>query len=132
MDDKQKLVRRLRLGGRGIGFTMVGFGGTALVGGAVSEYLEGGFGQPELEGVLLVVIGAVALAGMILTFWRERIGGIILVSVAAALGAHIANFAGSGHAQVWSMVGLPFLVAGVLFLNAWRISREVVKGASPS
>jgi hypothetical protein len=125
MDDKQKLVRRLRLAGRGIGFTMVGFGGMMLIGEAVSSYLKGGFAPPELAGVLLVVIGAAALAGMILTFWRERIGGIILVSVAAALGVHIANFAGSGQAQVWSMVGLPFLVAGVLFLNAWRISREV-------
>lgn len=126
MADKQKLVRWLRLAGRGIGFTMVGVGGTALVGGAVSSYLEGGFVPPELVGVLLAVIGAAALAGMILTFYRERIGGIILVSVAAALGGHIANFAGSGHAQVWSMVGLPFLVAGVFFLNAWRISREAV------
>lgn len=123
--DKKKLVKRLRLVGRGIGFTMVGFGGTALVGGTVSEYLAGGLARPELDGVLLVVIGAVALAGMILTFRRERIGGIILVSVAAALGVHIANFAGSGHALVWTMVGLPFLVAGVLFLNAWRISREI-------
>ena len=124
MADKQKLVRWLRLAGRGIGFTMVGVGGTALVAGAVGEYLAGGLVQPELVGVLLAVIGAAALAGMILTFYRERVGGIILVSVAAALGAHIANFAARGQAQVWSMVGLPFLVAGGLFLNAWRISRE--------
>ena len=123
MEDKKKQARWLRLAGRGVGFTMVGVGGTALVAGAVSEYLEGGFVQPEMVGVLLAVIGAAALAGMILTFYRERVGGIILVSVAAALGAHIANYAGQGHLLVWTMVGLPFLVAGVLFLNAWRISR---------
>ena len=97
-----------------------------LIGEALSEYLKEGFVLPELAGVLLAVVGVVSLAGMILTFWRERIGGIILVSVAAALGAHIANFAGRNHMLAWSMVGLPFLVAGILFLNAWRLSRELL------
>jgi hypothetical protein len=112
MEDKEKLVRRLRLAGRGIGFTMVGFGGIMLIGAAVTEYLKGGFGQPELVGVSLVVIAAVALAGMILTFWRERVGGIILVSMSAALGIHIANFAGSGHA--------PGLVNGWIAISGGR------------
>jgi len=126
MEDQQKLARRLRLAGRGVGFTMIGFGGTMLVGEAVSEFQKGGLIQPELVGVLLAVIGAVALAGMIVSFWRERVGGILLVSVAVALGAHIANYAGRNHALAWAMVGLPFLVSGMLFLNAWRVSREMV------
>ena len=47
---------------------MVGFGEMILIGEAVSAYLGGGFAPLELERVLPVVIGAMALAGMILTF----------------------------------------------------------------
>ena len=116
----------MRLAGRIIGFTMVGFGGTMLVGEAVTEYLREGFVLPELAGILLAVIGIVALAGMIVTFWRERIGGIMLVACSAALGVHIANYAGRNHLLAWAMVGLPFLISGVLFLNSWRLSREAL------
>ncbi|MBE9512513.1 MAG: hypothetical protein IMY77_00400 [Chloroflexi bacterium] len=127
---KYRLVKRMRLAARIIGFGMVGFGGTMLVGEAVSEYLREGWAvitevTPTDPGVLLVVIGAVALAGCILSRWRERLAGILLVSVAAALGAHIATYAGRNHALVWAMVGLPFLVSGLLFLNAWRLSKEL-------
>jgi len=45
--------------------------------------------------------------------------------VAAALGAHIANFAGRNHMLAWSMLGLPYLVAGILLLNSWRLSQEL-------
>jgi len=115
----------MRLAARIIGFVIIGFGGTMLIGEAISEYLREGFVQPELAGVLLVVIGAVALAGFILSRWRERLAGILLVSVAAALGAHIGVFAARNHMLAWSMLGLPYLVAGVLFLNSWRLSREL-------
>jgi uncharacterized membrane protein len=40
------------------------------------------------------------------------------------MGAHIATYASRNYALAWATVGLPFLVSGVLFLNAWRISRE--------
>jgi hypothetical protein len=55
----------------------------------------------------------------------------MLIAVAAAMGAHIAAYAGRNHALAWAIVGLPFLVSGVLFLNAWRISRKVAQ-ASPT
>ena len=122
---KYRLVKRMRLAARIIGFVIIGFGGTMLIGEAISEYLREGFVQPELAGVLLVVIGAVALAGFILSRWRERLAGILLVSVAAALGAHIGVFAARNHMLAWSMLGLPYLVAGILFLNSWRLSREL-------
>lgn len=95
-----------------------------LIGEAVSAFRKGDFVPPELAGVLLVVIGLVALAGLILSWRWEKLAGIMLVAVAAAMGAHIAVYAGRNHALAWAMVGLPFLVSGVLFLNAWRLSRE--------
>ena len=114
---------RLRLAGRIIGLAMTGFGGAMLIGEAVSAFREGDFVRPEPAGILLVVIGLVALVGLILSWRNERLAGIMLVVVSAALGAHIAVYAARNHALAWAMVGLPYLVSGVLFLNAWRISR---------
>jgi hypothetical protein len=115
---------RLRLAARIIGFGMTGFGGAMLIGEAVSGFLAGGFVRPELAGILLVVIGVVALVGLILSWRNERLAGIMLVAVAAALGAHIAVYASRNYTLAWVMVGLPYLVSGVLFLSAWRLSRE--------
>jgi len=98
MEDRKKMAGWLRLAGRVVGFAMVGFGGTMLIGEAASEYLRKGFVLPELAGILLAVIGVVALAGLILTFRRERVGGIMLVACSAALGVHITNYAGRNHA----------------------------------
>jgi hypothetical protein len=123
-NNRYQAAKRMRLAGRIIGFGMVGFGGSMLIGEAVSEFLEVGSVPLEPAGVLLAVIGMVALAGLILSWWQERIAGILLVACSAALGAHIAAYAGKNHALAWAMVGLPFLVSGVLLLNAWRLSRE--------
>ena len=131
LESKQyRLVKRMRLAARIIGYGITGFGGTILIGEAISEFLREGWAviseaTPADAGVLLVIIGAVALAGCILSWRRERPGGILLVSTAAALGAHIGVFAGRNQMLVWSMLGLPYLVAGVLFLNCWRLSRKL-------
>jgi hypothetical protein len=60
----------------------------------VSTFRKGDFVQPELAGVLLVVIGLVALTALILSWRWEKLAGIILVSCAAALGSQIATYAG--------------------------------------
>jgi len=124
------MAGRLRLAGQIIGFVITVFGGIMLIGEAVGEFTQRGWAvvteaTPSDPGVLLVIIGAVALAGCILSFWRERAAGIMLVAVAGALAAHIAVFAGRNHLLAWSMLGLPYLVAGVLFLNSWRLSQEL-------
>jgi len=123
-------AERMRLAGRIIAYSITGFGGAMLIGEAVGEFTQKGWAviteaTPTDPGVLLIIIGAVALAGCILSLWRERVAGILLVAVAAALGAHIGVFAGRNHMLVWSMLGLPYLVAGILFLNSWRLSQEL-------
>ena len=124
------MAERMRLAGRIIAYGITGFGGAMLIGEAVGEFTQKGWAaitptSPADPGLLLVIIGAVALAGCILSLWRERAAGIMLVAVAGALGAHIAVFAGRYHLMVWSMLGLPYLVAGILFLNSWRLSQEL-------
>ena len=69
-------VKRMRLAARVIGFSMVGFGGTMLVAEAVTESLQKGWAAvaeaaPPAAGGLLVIIGAFALAGCIVSFRRE-------------------------------------------------------------
>jgi len=123
-------VERMRLAGRIIAYSITGFGGAMLIGEAVGEFTQKGWAviteaTPADPGLLLAIIGAVALAGCILSLWRGRVAGILLVAVAAALGAHIANFAGRNHMLAWSMLGLPYLVAGILLLNSWRLSQEL-------
>ncbi len=117
-------ARRLRLAGRIVGFTIIGIGGTVLIANAVGEYQSGGFGAIELVVIGLVGIAAMALAGMILTFRREKAGGITLVACSAAVGAHLAVYAGRMHAQVWAMIGGPLLAAGLLFLRAWWVEKR--------
>ncbi len=123
-------VELMRLAGRIIAYIITGFGGAMLIGEAVGEFTQKGWAviteaTPADPGLLLGIIGAVALAGCILSLWRGRAAGILLVAVAAALGAHIAAFAGRNHMLAWSMLGLPYLVAGILLLNSWRLSQEL-------
>ena len=120
---------RMRLAARINGFGVIGFGGGMLIGEAIGEFLREGWaviaGPIPLELIIAVVIGAVALAGCILSFWRERLAGILLISSAAAMGIHVSIFIARNQMLLWLILGLPYLVAGVLFLNAWRLSRKV-------
>ena len=96
-----------------------------LIGSAVSEPLSQGT-TTSLAGNLLVVIGIVALAGCVLSWWRDLLAGILLLVTSAGLGTHIGIFAGRYHLMVWAILGLPYLVAGVLLLYARWLSRHRV------
>ncbi len=98
------------------------FGAIMLIGESISELISGRSMTPSTEGVLLGIIGLVALAGCILSWLRDFPAGILLVVTSAALGAHIGFCAGRNHFLAWAMLGLPYLVAGVLILSAWRLS----------
>lgn len=68
--DRLNTAKRMKLAGRVIGFAMIGFGGAMLIGEAVHEFMHRGWqavAETELAGVLLVVIGVIALAGCILS-----------------------------------------------------------------
>ena len=95
-----------------------------LIGEAISEFLAQGFITTSVEGGLLVIIGLVALAGCVMSWWRDILASILLVATSAGLGVHIGIYAGRNHFLVWSILGLPYLVAGVLLINAWRLSKH--------
>ncbi|MFH1662348.1 MAG: hypothetical protein ABH934_00245 [Chloroflexota bacterium] len=124
-DSKQyRLARRARLTGRVIGLVAAGFSLVFLVaeviGGAMAEDSAG----DVIAGVLLAILVAIALAGCILSWWRERLAAILLVLVAIGLGIHIGVYAGRNHFLAWSMVGLPYLAAGGLLLYAWWLEKK--------
>ena len=54
------------------------------------------------------MLGIIALAGVMLSWWQERLAGILLVLTALGLGVHVGVFVGRNHMLVWSIVGLPY------------------------
>ncbi len=125
MDDKHHiLARRMRRAGRIIGLIAAGFFLVIMVGEAIGESLSEGGEIIETAGVLLASLSAVALVACIISWWRVRLAGILLVLVSIALGIHIGVYAGSNHFLAWLMVGFPYLVAGGLILTSLWLERK--------
>ena len=116
---QNRRTKRMRLAARIIALGAAGLFLVALIGSAFAE------DEPiTTEGMLLIIIVGIALAGGIVSWWRERLAGILLVVAALAMGAHIAAYAGRNQILVWLAMGFPYLIAGGLFLKCWRDSRE--------
>ncbi len=128
------IAGRMRLAARIIGFISAGLGGE-FIGEGAYVLVRAARGWPvvidagALTGVLAGMFSGIGLAACILSFWRERAAGIMLVSVAAAMGIFVSIFSAPAiipdRLIIWLWMGLPLLVAGVLFLNSWRLSREL-------
>jgi len=119
--NRYSLAKLMRWAARIIGTIAAVFFVGMLIGSAVSE----GVGPITIESGTLVLLGAVALAGCITSWWRDRIAGILLVITSIGLGIHIGVCASFNHLLAWSIIGLPYLIAGILLLNSWRLSRQV-------
>jgi hypothetical protein len=95
-----------------------------VTGSAAGEIISDEPAPFDAEGVTLGIITLFALAGCIISWWRERLAGTLLVLAAIGLAIHIGIYAGRNHVLAWTVMGLPFLIAGVLFFDSWRISRN--------
>jgi hypothetical protein len=122
---QERLAKRMRWAARIIGLATAGLLLISLIAGAIVEAAEG-WEAIEIAGILLVLLAAMALAGCIVSWWRERLAGILLILAAVGMGIHIGVYAERNHFLVWLMLGLPYLIAGVLFLTSWRLSRKTV------
>jgi hypothetical protein len=109
---------------RVIGLVMAGFFLVFLIGEAVGEYLDQGREAIETAGILLGVLLGLALLGTLLSWWRERLASILLAIASIGLGIHIALYAGRNHFLAWLMIGLPYLVASILFLISSQLTRQ--------
>lgn len=112
--------RRLVLAARIVGFSTVGIGIAFIIREVVGQFIsEGGVMAPS-RLVWLVVILAMAIAGCILSWRRVRLAGILLIVSGIAVGVDVAVVAGRNQ-LVLLVLGLPFIVTGLLFLKSWRL-----------
>lgn len=115
-----RLARRTRWAARVIGTIAAVFFVSMLLVSAISE----GVKPLTIESGTLALLGVVSLSGCIASWWRDMPAGILLVLTSVGLGVHIGYFAGRNHVLAWSIISLPYLVAGILILNSWRLSRR--------
>ena len=129
------LVKRLRWSARIIGILAMAVCIFWLVFWIVG-IVEEGFEGIELEDFLVLLL-LIPAAGFIVSWWRERVGGSILIVFYFFLGFSCtieSLYLGEGFRLcppiIWIM-HLPFLVAGVLFLICSRLSRKTGFSALP-
>ncbi len=81
------------------------------------------FGEPILwEGYFIGSAVAILSAGVILSWFKEKAGGILLI--AASLAFMVFSYLVAGHNKIFAALvsGFPFLIAGILFLISWKLS----------
>ena len=132
LESKQyRLAKRMRWAARIIGLLAAGFCLLMLIGSTVAEVLAEGWETTSqtdiIQGALIGVLGAIGLAGCIVSWWRERLASILLVLTAVGFGIHIGIVAGRNHFLVWLMMGLPYLIASVLLFNSWQLSKKTLE-----
>ena len=130
-DKQYRLAKRMRWAARIIGLLAAGLCLFMLISSTVAEVLTGAWETTSqadiIQGSLIGVLGAIALAGCIVSWWREQLASILLVLTAVGFGVHIGLFAGRNHFLAWLMVGFPYLIASVLFFNSWHLSRKTLE-----
>lgn len=125
---RYQLAKYLRWSARVIGLLVAGFTLAMLIGETIAEVLAEGWKPIDADivaGILIGVLGAIGLAGCIVSWWRERLASVLLVLTTVGFGIHIGIYAGRNHFITWLMVGFPYFVAAALFFYSWRLSRQL-------
>jgi len=97
---------------------MIGLGVTAFLFLALCINLI--FRELGVGDILVLVSLGIALVGCIVSWWREWLAGILLVLTSFALSSGLAL----PWTWFWWWLGLLFLIAGVLFLLSWWLTRK--------
>ena len=79
-----------------------------------------------LEDMIMAGLVTTSALGVLMAWWREGIGGIILVICAAAHSTFAYIVAGHNKALAMLVSGGPFFLIGSLFLTVWWRSRKRV------
>ena len=118
----------MRWAARAIGLLAAAFILMMVIASAIGTIQTEGWGGADraelIQGALIGVLGALGLAGCVVSWWRLRLAGILLVVTSVGFAIHIGILAGHGHFLAWSMLGLPYLVAGALLFASWRLSAQ--------
>jgi hypothetical protein len=137
---KQRAAKGMRWAARIIGLPVTVFGFMMAIGEGVQSIQTEGFGPINLTffgGAFIALSMMAAMAGCIISWWRLRVAGVLLV--ATFFGLIIAGILAGGPADYpdrfslsnilsnagqASIMGSLFLIAGVLLLLSWRLSRN--------
>ena len=120
-NSNDRTAKRIRWAARVIGIIIGAFWIMSLIASSIAE-----FGTPvPIEGFILAGLITINMAGVIIAWWKEKIGGIIIVTAAAALCTF--SYIEAGHNKILAMLfsGFPFLISGILFLISWWRSKKV-------
>lgn len=84
-----------------------------------------GFVCMNWEMALLLGLASVSLLCVVLAWWREDVGGLLMLLWGIAFSA--IALVTSPTRRVYSILvsGVPFLVAGILFLASWWLTQAV-------
>ncbi len=128
-------IRWLRRIGLIVGLVWAGLWTVFVAASSLSE----GFGPLTGEAVIassVLVLGVLFLWGSLVIAWkRELVGGILLITagllvvIGYTLGA-ASRIDPVGIVLVVVIMGLPPVVAGLLFILSWRVSRKTPKAES--
>ena len=83
------------------------------------------FETTALAVLIVAIAGAVTVA-----WWREGIGGALLLLVGVAHGAFAFLAAGQNKLFAVAITGVPILLVGLLFLASWWRSRRAETASS--
>ena len=118
-DGRKKMGGSLIHIGRFIAFIAAAFMIVMLVSeGALKDISTG-----DMAGILLIVLGAIALAAYVISFWKANYAGILLIAVSLAFVMHSFYYLSNGQIALWMLTGMPQLVAGSLLLIGWGIKK---------
>ena len=119
-----RAAEAFRLTGRIIGLIVAVFILIFLIGESTSDIAGEGWETITASGIVLGVLMLIALAGCIISWWKEKLAIALLLAVSIGLGIHIAFYAGRNHFLTWLMVGLPFLLTATLLFTGWWLERK--------
>jgi len=77
------------------------------------------------ESTVIMVLIIASTLGFVTAWWREWVGGVVLVTCAIAHSTFACFAAGHNHAFAMLISGGPYLVIGILFLWSWKKSRGI-------
>ncbi|MBU4482790.1 MAG: hypothetical protein L6416_07225 [Candidatus Omnitrophica bacterium] len=120
-NSSDRTAKRIRWAARVIGITAGAFWVISLIASSIAE-----FGTPvPIEGFILAGLVAINVIGIITAWWKEKIGGIIIVTAAVALCTF--SYIEAGHNKILALLisGFPFLISGILFIISWWRSKKV-------
>ena len=81
------------------------------------------------EVSLYIALLLLAVAGLVVVWWKELAACIYCLMFSATLGVVIAYLGWSAHA--WILLGLPFLLSSVFFFGARGLAQHRQKSFTP-